>query len=174
MTAHPVTLADFSATTLSGQDADLAAHRGEVVLVVNTASRCGFTPQYAGLQDLHARFHDRGFSVLGFPCDQFKHQEPGSATEIAEFCQVNYGVEFPMFAKITVNGPEAHPLYRWLTGPHEPVPGSGSRRIEAEEIPWNFTKFLIGRDGTVVARYGPSTEPAAISSDIEAALRADG
>lgn len=158
------TLADFTATTLSGTEKDLSEYVGQVVLIVNTASKCGFTPQYAGLQDLYARLHERGLAVLGFPCDQFMHQEPGAADEIAEFCSVNYGVEFPMFAKIEVNGEDAHPLYQWLTGGHEGV--------EAGEIPWNFTKFLLDRDGRVIARFAPDVTPADLAPEIEKALAA--
>ncbi|WP_114854057.1 glutathione peroxidase [Brachybacterium sp. YJGR34] len=160
------TLADFTATTLSGTEQPLAEHLGAVVLVVNTASRCGLTPQYAGLQELHERYRDQGLTVLGFPCDQFMHQEPGTAAEIAEFCEVTYGVTFPMFAKIDVNGEGAHPLYRWLTGAHGDVP--------AGEIEWNFGKFLLGRDGTVLRRYAPSVEPADVAGDVEEALAAEG
>jgi len=157
------TLDDFTATTLAGRDQPLADHLGSVVLVVNTASKCGLTPQYAGLQQLHERFGEQGLTVLGFPCDQFMHQEPGTEAEIAEFCQVNYGVTFPMFAKVEVNGPGAHPLFQWLTGPHgEGIPGG--------DIEWNFAKFLLGRDGTVLRRYAPRTEPADLADDIEAAL----
>lgn len=157
-----MTLADFEATSIDGRPVDLADHVGSVVLVVNTASKCGFTPQYQGLQELHEQFRDQGLAVLGFPCDQFMHQEPGSEAEIAEFCTVTYGVDFPMFAKIEVNGEGAHPLYQWLTGPHEDVP--------AGEIGWNFTKFLIGRDGTVRARYASDVEPADLTDDITMAL----
>ncbi|HJB10861.1 MAG TPA: glutathione peroxidase [Candidatus Brachybacterium merdavium] len=156
------TLADFEATSIDGHRVDLADHLGSVVLVVNTASKCGFTPQYQGLQELHEQFHDQGLVVMGFPCDQFMHQEPGSEAEIAEFCSVNFGVDFPMFSKIEVNGEGAHPLYRWLTGPHEGIP--------AEDIGWNFTKFLIGRDGTVRARYASDVEPAALIDPLAAAL----
>ncbi|MFC7374821.1 glutathione peroxidase [Brachybacterium sp. GCM10030268] len=163
------TLADFTASTITGQDKNLADYVGSVALVVNTASKCGFTPQYAGLQDLYARFHERGLVVLGFPCDQFMHQEPGTESEIAEFCSVNFGVEFPMFAKVDVNGEDAHPLYTWLTSSHAGPHGD----IPAGEIGWNFTKFLIGRDGAVIARYGPKVEPADIADDIERTLAAD-
>ena len=156
------TLADFEATSIDGHRVDLADHLGSVVLVVNTASKCGFTPQYQGLQKLHEQFRDQGLVVMGFPCDQFMHQEPGSEAEIAEFCSVNFGVDFPMFSKIEVNGEGAHPLYRWLTGPHEGIP--------AEDIGWNFTKFLIGRDGTVRARYASDVEPAALIDPLAAAL----
>ena len=148
--------------SIDGHRVDLADHLGSVVLVVNTASKCGFTPQYQGLQELHEQFHDQGLVVMGFPCDQFMHQEPGSEAEIAEFCSVNFGVDFPMFSKIEVNGEGAHPLYRWLTGPHEGIP--------AEDIGWNFTKFLIGRDGTVRARYASDVEPAALIDPLAAAL----
>lgn len=156
------TLADFEATSIDGHRVDLADHLGSVVLVVNTASKCGFTPQYQGLQELHEQFRDQGLVVMGFPCDQFMHQEPGGEAEIAEFCSVNFGVDFPMFSKIEVNGEGAHPLYRWLTGPHEGIP--------AEDIGWNFTKFLIGRDGTVRARYASDVEPAALIDPLAAAL----
>lgn len=158
------TLADFTATTITGNEKDLADYAGSSVLVVNTASKCGFTPQYAGLQDLYARFHEKGLMVLGFPCDQFMHQEPGTESEIAEFCSVNFGVEFPMFAKVEVNGDGAHPLYQWLTGPHGDIP--------AGDIGWNFTKFLIGRDGAVLGRYASDVEPTDIADDIEKALAA--
>ena len=159
------TLADFSATTLAGQEQQLSEHLGSVVLVVNTASRCGLTPQYAGLQKLHERFADRGLAVLGFPCDQFMHQEPGTDAEIAEFCQANYGVTFPMFSKVEVNGEHAHPLFQWLTGSHgEDIPDG--------PIEWNFAKFLLDRDGTVLRRFAPQTEPAEIAEEIEAALAA--
>ena len=156
------TLADFTATTLAGEEQDLSAHLGSVV---NTASRCGLTPQYEGLQALHERFAPQGLRVLGFPCDQFMHQEPGTDAEIAEFCQVNYGVTFPMFSKVEVNGEDAHPLFGWLTGAH-------GEDIPAGPIEWNFAKFLLGRDGTVLRRWSPQTEPADIADDIEAALRA--
>ncbi|MDO7868047.1 glutathione peroxidase [Nocardioides jiangxiensis] len=156
------TLADFTASTLAGDEQPLAAYAGQVVLVVNTASQCGFTPQLAGLQELHQTYADRGFTVLGFPCNQFGGQEPGSAEEIGAFCQRNYGVDFPMFAKVDVNGKAAHPLFRWLT--HE-RPGRLGRKIR-----WNFTKFLVDRDGTVLARYGSTTSPASIAPRIEAAL----
>ena len=174
------TLADLTATTLSGRDQDLSEHLGSVVLVVNTASKCGLTPQYAGLQALHERFSAQGLTVLGFPCDQFMHQEPGTEAEISEFCQVNYGVTFPMFAKIEVNGAGAHPLYQWLTGPHAGAAAasrSGADTTSADGIPagdieWNFAKFLLGRDGTVLRRYAPQVEPADLAEDIAQALSA--
>jgi glutathione peroxidase len=158
------TLADFHATSLDGRDVDLADYRGKVVLVVNTASQCGFTPQLEGLQELQARYADQGFTVLGFPCDQFGHQEPGTEAEIGAFCQKNYGVEFPMFAKIEVNGDGAHPLFAWLRSEKGGLLGS--------KVKWNFTKFLIGKDGRVLDRFSPTTKPEKIAGDIEKALRA--
>jgi len=156
------TLADFTATSIDGREVDLADFAGQVVLVVNTASQCGFTPQYQGLQKLHDTYADRGFSVLGFPCDQFGGQEPGSEEEIASFCERNFGVSFPLFAKVEVNGAGAHPLFRWLRSQKGGLLGS--------RIKWNFTKFLVDHDGRVVRRYGPTTAPDRIAADIEAAL----
>jgi glutathione peroxidase len=156
------TLHDFSATTISGTEADLAEHRGKVVLVVNTASKCGFTPQYEGLEALWERYRERGLVILGFPCDQFGHQEPGDESEIQEFCQLNYGVSFPMFAKVEVNGDGAHPLYRWLRTQKGGVLG--------DRIKWNFTKFLVDPEGNVVKRYASTTKPEKIAADIEALL----
>jgi glutathione peroxidase len=155
------TLGDFSARALDGTDRDLGEYDGQVVLVVNTATQCGFTGQLPGLQRLQDDYADRGFTVLGFPSDQFK-QEPLADEEMAATCQRNYGVTFPMFAKVKVNGREAHPVYRWLRSQKKGVLGG--------RVNWNFTKFLVGRDGRVVARYGPSTEPSAIADDIEKAL----
>jgi glutathione peroxidase len=143
----------------------LAQFRGKPLLIVNTASACGFTPQFAGLEELHKRYGERGLVVLGFPCNQFGHQDPGSNEEIASFCQVNYGVSFPMMAKIDVNGGEAHPLYRWLTAEAPGLLGS-------KAIKWNFTKFLVGKDGQVLKRYAPQEAPEKLSRDIEAALAA--
>lgn len=160
-------LAEFSATTLTGQHQDLSEHLGSVILVVNTASKCGLTPQYEGLQALHERFSDQGLRILGFPCDQFGHQEPGTEEEIGEFCRVNYGVSFPMFAKIEVNGEGAHPLYKWLTGAHTIEDGED---IPAGDIEWNFAKFLLGRDGRVLRRWSPQVTPEEIADDIAAAL----
>jgi len=157
------TLYDFCADTLQGKPLSLDAFRGKVVLVVNTASQCGFTPQYAGLEELYRKFRDRGFEVLGFPCNQFGRQEPGSAAEIGAFCERNYGVSFTMFGKIEVNGPNAHPLYRWLTAQAPGILGT-------EAIKWNFTKFLLGRDGRVFKRYAPRTRPGEIAGDIERLL----
>ncbi len=156
------TITNFSATAIDGTERSLAEYAGKAVLVVNTASKCGFTPQYEGLEDLHQRYGDDGLVVLGFPCDQFGHQEPGDETEIAEFCQVNYGVSFPMFAKIDVNGDHAHPLYRWLKDEKGGVGGS--------KIKWNFTKFLIGRDGKPVKRYASTTKPEKLAKDVEKIL----
>jgi glutathione peroxidase len=136
-----------------------------VLLVVNTASKCGFTPQYKGLEEIYRRFKDRGFAVLGFPCNQFGAQEPGPESEIAEFCEMNYGVTFPMFAKVDVNGDGAHPLFKHLTRAKKGLLGS-------EAIKWNFTKFLVGKDGQVIERYAPTTAPEAIVKDIEQALAA--
>lgn len=155
-------LSDFSATTLDGQDLDLSTYSGKVVLVVNTASKCGFTPQYQGLQQLHDQFGAEGFEVLGFPCDQFMHQEPGGDDEIGAFCEKNFGVTFPMFSKVEVNGKGTHPLYKWLKKQKK---GAFGGRIN-----WNFTKFLVAADGTVIGRYSPKTEPAAITADIQKAL----
>ncbi len=156
------TLSDFSATTLEGEQRDLSAYAGQVVLVVNTASECGFTPQFAGLEELHRTYADRGLAVLGFPCNQFGGQEPLDSDGIGEFCQRNYGVSFTMFAKIDVNGDDAHPLYQWLK--------SEQGGLLGRNIKWNFAKFLVGRDGQVVKRYAPTTKPADLAKDIEAAL----
>jgi glutathione peroxidase len=154
----------FSATTISGQEKSLADFKGKVMLIVNTASKCGFTPQFEGLESIHKKFADKGVVVLGFPCNQFGHQDPGSNDEIASFCQQNYGVSFPMFAKIDVNGPDAHPLFKYLK---EQAPGV----LGSEGIKWNFTKFLVDKDGKVVRRYAPATKPADIEQDIAALLR---
>ena len=156
------TLTDFHANTLAGADTSLADYAGQVVLVVNTASKCGLTPQFEGLQKLHDDYADEGFVVLGFPCGQFAGQELDSADEIGEFCSVNYGVSFPMFAKIDVNGKQQHPLFKWLKSQKKDGLGKA--------IKWNFTKFLVGRDGQVIARYAPNHEPALIAEDIAAAL----
>ncbi len=156
---------DFEARRIDGQPVSLDAYRGQVLLVVNTASACGFTPQFAGLEDLHRRYGPRGLVVLGFPCNQFGRQDPGSNEEIGAFCQKNYGVSFPMMAKVDVNGPEADPLYRWLT---QEAPGL----LGTKAIKWNFTKFLIGRDGRVIRRYAPQDKPGKLVADIEAALSA--
>ncbi|MGA8257110.1 MAG: glutathione peroxidase [Nocardioides sp.] len=157
-------LQDFSATSLDGQDVDLSAYAGQVVLVVNTASQCGFTPQYKGLQVLQEQFKDQGFTVIGFPCDQFGGQEPDDEAAIGSFCEKNYGVTFPMMSKIEVNGDGAHPVYQWLRGQKGGLLGS--------KIKWNFTKYLVGKDGQVIDRYAPTTKPEKLSGDIEKALRA--
>jgi glutathione peroxidase len=157
------TIADFTVSTNRGDSVDLKDKLGNVLLVVNTASKCGFTPQYDGLEKLYQRYKDRGFEVLGFPCNQFGRQEPGNADEIAEFCKVNFGVTFPLMAKIDVNGANSSPLYDWLKTSAKGLMGSTS-------IKWNFTKFLIGRDGKVVKRYGPTDAPEKIARDIEAQL----
>ena len=154
---------DFQARTLDGEEKNLADFRGKVLLIVNTASKCGFTPQYQGLQKLYDNFADRGLEVLGFPCNQFGHQEPGGAGEIGAFCEKNYGVGFPMFDKIDVNGDDAHPLFRFLKAEAPGVLGT-------EAIKWNFTKFLVDRDGNVVKRYAPKDKPEKLADDIEALL----
>ena len=159
------TLHDFQVQGIDGQPVDLKQYAGKVVLVVNTASACGFTPQFGGLQKLYQQYVDRGLVVLGFPCNQFGSQDPGSNDEIASFCQVNYGVSFPMMSKVEVNGGGAHPLWKWLKGEKPGLLGS-------EGIKWNFTKFLVGKDGQVMKRYAPTDKPEAIEKDIVAALSA--
>lgn len=154
---------DFSATSASGINVDLSDYAGRVLLIVNTASKCGFTPQYEGLEELQAQFKDRGFEVLAFPCNQFGAQEPGSEEEIVEFCTTRFSATFPIFAKIDVNGADAHPLYSWLKSEAKGVLGT-------ERIKWNFTKFLIDGEGKVFKRYGSQTKPAAIAKDIESLL----
>ncbi|QBM26268.1 MULTISPECIES: glutathione peroxidase [Hydrogenophaga] len=154
---------DFQAQSIDGKPVPLSKYRGQPMLIVNTASACGFTPQFAGLEQLHQTYGDRGLVVLGFPCNQFGSQDPGSDSEIATFCQRNYGVSFPMMSKIEVNGAEAHPLYRWLTAEAPGLLGS-------KAIKWNFTKFLVGRDGRVIRRYAPQDAPQKLAGDIEAAL----
>jgi glutathione peroxidase len=155
----------FSANTLDGKPLALDAFRGKVALIVNTASACGFTPQYADLEALHQRFAAKGLAVLGFPCNQFGAQEPGDAAAIGAFCRKNYGVSFQMFDKIEVNGDGAHPLYKWLTSSAPGILGT-------EAVKWNFTKFLVGRDGEVVKRYAPQTSPKELVPDIESLLEA--
>jgi glutathione peroxidase len=154
---------DFEAQTLEGQPARLSDYRGQVLLIVNTASKCGFTPQYEGLEALWRQHKDQGFAVLGFPCNQFGAQEPGDAAQIASFCALTYDVSFPMFAKIEVNGPAAHPLYAFLKKEKKGLLGS-------EAVKWNFTKFLVDRSGAVVARFAPTEKPEALDSAIEALL----
>ena len=157
------TIADFTVTTNRGQELALEEKLGKVLLVVNTASKCGFTPQYDGLEKLYQQFKDRDFEVLGFPCNQFGAQEPGNADEIAEFCKVNFGVTFPLMAKVDVNGADASPLFDWLKSEKKGLMGTTA-------IKWNFTKFLIDRQGRVVKRYAPTDTPAAIAKDIEKLL----
>ncbi len=156
-------LYQFEAELLEGDTKSLADYQGQVLLIVNTASKCGFTPQFAGLEKIYEKYKDRGFEVLGFPCNQFGGQDPGSNNEIGAFCQRNYGVSFPMFAKVDVKGPEAHAIFRYLTREAKGILGS-------ENIKWNFTKFLVGRDGKVLNRYAPTTKPESLEEDIEKAL----
>ena len=154
---------DFAATDIDGQPRPLADYAGKVLLIVNVASKCGFTPQYEGLEQLWRTYRDRGLVVLGFPCDQFGHQEPGDEAEIRNFCSLTYDVDFPLFSKIDVNGSNAHPLWQWLKDEKSGLLGIGA-------IKWNFTKFLVGRDGKVIKRYAPTDEPKSLVKDIEAAL----
>jgi len=154
---------DYTATTLEGEERALADYRGKVLLVVNVASRCGFTPQYAGLEALYQAHRAAGLEVLGFPCDQFGHQEPGDAAQIRAFCTRNFGVSFPMFGKVEVNGPAAHPLYRFLKHARRGILGT-------ERIKWNFTKFLVGRDGSVRRRFAPTVTPAALEREVRSLL----
>jgi glutathione peroxidase len=157
------TIYDFSAKTLDGQEKSLADFSGQVLLVVNTASKCGFTPQYEGLEALYRQYGPRGFAVLGFPCNQFGAQEPGDASEIAHFCSMTYDVTFPLFAKVDVNGSEAHPVFQFLKGEAKGVLGT-------EAIKWNFTKFLVNRKGEVVARFAPTSVPRDLEQEIEKLL----
>jgi glutathione peroxidase len=157
------TIYDFEARRIDGKTVPLKQYQGKVLLIVNTASACGFTPQFGGLEDLHQSYGDKGLVVLGFPCNQFGAQDPGNNEEIAQFCQVNYGVSFPMMAKIDVNGSTADPLYQWLSKEARGLLGSSA-------IKWNFTKFLTGKDGQVIKRYAPADPPATLAKDIEKAL----
>ncbi len=159
----PETIYDFEALQMDGQSVPLSQYQGKVMLIVNTASACGFTPQFGGLEELHKEYADQGLVVLGFPCNQFGSQDPGSNDEIASFCQLNYGVSFPMMAKVDVNGADAPPLYKWLTAEAPGLLGS-------KAIKWNFTKFLVGKDGRVIRRYAPQDTPKKLAGDIEAAL----
>ena len=154
---------DFSVLTIDGIDLPLSKYRGYPLLVVNVASKCGFTPQYSGLEALYKKYRERGLEILGFPCDQFGHQEPGNEAEIKKFCSSTYGVSFPMFAKIKVNGPDAHPLYEYLK---ESLPGI----LGLQAIKWNFTKFLVGKDGVPIKRYAPADKPESMEPDVEAVL----
>jgi glutathione peroxidase len=154
---------DFSAKLNNGEEKPLADYRGNVLLIVNTASKCGFTPQYKGLEELYRQYRPQGLEILGFPCDQFGHQEPGSDQDIRSFCELNYGVTFPLFSKIDVNGKNQHPLYKYLK--------SEAGGVLGDDIKWNFTKFLVSRDGKVLDRYAPVTTPAMIGADISEALK---
>ncbi len=156
-------LYDFEATTIDGKTAPLSAYRGKVLLVVNTASACGFTPQFEGLEALWKSHRDRGLVIVGFPSNQFGHQDPGTNAEISSFCQLNYGVSFPMMSKVDVNGSDAHPLWKWLTAE---APGL----LGTKSIKWNFTKFLIGKDGQPIKRYAPTDKPESLVDDVDAAL----
>ncbi len=156
---------DFEAVSIDGKPASLATQRGKVLLIVNTASACGFTPQFAGLEALWQQYRDRGLVIVGFPSNEFGAQDPGSNEEIASFCQLNYGVSFPMMAKVKVNGPQAHPLWQWLTSEARGVLGT-------QAVKWNFTKFLVGKDGQVLKRYAPTDTPESIAKDIDKALAA--
>ena len=157
-----MSLYDLSATLNNGKEKKLSTFKGKVLLIANTASECGFTPQYQGLQELYERYKDRGFEVLGFPCNQFGHQEPGTEKEIQSFCQLNYGVTFPLFSKIEVNGPNTHPVFKFLK--------AEKGGLLTDNIKWNFTKFLVDTTGNVVDRYAPQTIPARIAPDIEKLL----
>ncbi|MBQ7622903.1 MAG: glutathione peroxidase [Bacteroidales bacterium] len=175
---------DFKAVDNKGRDFDFAQFEGKVLLIVNTASKCGFTHQYDGLEDLYQKYKDRGLAVVGFPCDQFAHQEPGSDEEIAEFCRINHGVTFPLMSKVDVNGADEHPVFTWLKSqaPAEEYKGLKAKATQKllkglsktakkeGDILWNFTKFLIGRDGSVVKRFAPVADPASFEKDIEALL----
>ncbi len=159
------TIYDFEALSIDGKPAHLSTQRGKVLLIVNTASACGFTPQFGGLEELWKAYRERGLVVVGFPSNQFGGQDPGANDEIASFCEINYGVSFPMMSKTDVNGAQAHPLWKWLTAEAPGLLGS-------EAVKWNFTKFLVGKDGKVLKRYAPNTAPQAMKADIEAALAA--
>ncbi|MEP7295051.1 MAG: glutathione peroxidase [Burkholderiales bacterium] len=165
MPKTPASIYDFEALSIEGKPAQLSTQRGKVMLIVNTASACGFTPQFAGLETLWETYRDKGLVVLGFPSNEFGGQDPGSDGEIASFCQLNYGVSFPMMSKVKVNGADAHPLWKWLTAEAPGILGS-------KGIKWNFTKFLVGRDGKVLKRYAPTDKPESIAADIQAALAA--
>jgi glutathione peroxidase len=168
--AIEVSAYDFSALSVDGHEVPLAQYVGKVLVVVNTASRCGFTPQYAGLEALHQKYNERGVVVLGFPCNQFGAQEPGTGAEIAQFCESNYGVSFPIFAKIDVNGPNAHPLFKFLKSEQPGILGA----IGLDAIKWNFTKFLVDRSGRAVGRYAPATSPEELAPAIDKLLQAQG
>ena len=165
MAESPASLYDFEAVSIDGKPVRLADHRGKVLLIVNTASACGFTPQFGGLEELWKAHAGQGLVVIGFPSNEFGAQDPGADSEIASFCQLNYGVSFPMMGKVEVNGSQAHPLWQWLT---KEAPGL----LGSKAVKWNFTKFLVGRDGKVLKRYAPTDKPASLESDIAAALAA--
>lgn len=154
---------DFSAKDINGQDIKMSKYRGKVILIVNTASKCGFTPQFKGLEELYNTYKEKGFEILGFPCNQFKNQDPASNSEINNFCQLNYGVTFTMFEKIDVKGPNTHPIYKYLK--------DEAKGILSKEIKWNFTKFLLDSNGNVIKRYAPTTSPIKIKEDIEKLLK---
>lgn len=154
---------DFKALSNRGEEMDFAQYEGKVLVIVNTASKCGFTPQYDGLEALYQKYKDQGLVIVGFPCDQFAHQEPGTNEEIAEFCRINHGVTFPLMAKIDVNGADAHPIYKYLKSETKGILGSA--------IKWNFTKFLISRDGSVIKRYAPAVKPEKMEKDIQKMLK---
>jgi glutathione peroxidase len=158
-----MTIYDFSAKTITGKDKSLKDYEGKALLIVNVASKCGFTPQYKGLQEVYDKYKDQGLEILGFPCNQFGGQEPGTEADITSFCELNYGVNFPMFAKIDVKGDKAHPLYTYMT---EQAPGL----LGMKAVKWNFTKFLIGKDGKVVGRFAPQTKPVDLEVEIEKVL----
>jgi glutathione peroxidase len=160
---NSMSIYSFHAKTIKGEEISLESYKGQVLLIVNTASQCGFTPQYAELQQVYEQYKDKGLAILGFPCNQFGGQEPGSEEEIAEFCSINYGVTFPIFAKVDVNGEKAHPLFKYLA---EEAPGI----LGSKAIKWNFTKFLVDRNGKVRERYAPNTAPSKMISDIESLL----
>ena len=160
---NTMSIYDFKVTTITGQEKSISDYKGKVLLIVNVASKCGFTPQYAGLEKLHETYHDKGLSVLGFPCNQFKEQEPEDEKAIQNFCTLNFGVKFDMFSKIKVNGDDAHPLYKYLKKEQTGFLGT-------ESIKWNFTKFLVDRDGNVVERFGSSTKPKELIKEIESLL----
>lgn len=163
MTAPSPSVYDFEALSITGKPVALSEHRGKVLLIVNTASKCGFTPQFEGLEKLWAQYRDKGLVVLGFPSNQFMNQDPGANDEIASFCSLNYGVTFPMMGKVDVNGAQAHPLWKWLTAQAPGILGT-------KAVKWNFTKFLVGRNGEVIQRYAPNDKPESLAADIEAAL----
>ena len=183
---NPVSIYDFKAISNEGEEVDFASYKGKVLVIVNTASKCGFTPQYDGLEALYQKYKDKGLVIIAFPCDQFGHQEPGSDEQIAEFCRMNHGVTFPLMSKIEVNGENAHPIFRWLKSQagfagfdpnhklgklmHQMLSNQDPDYAKNPDIKWNFTKFVISRDGTKVVRFEPTTEPEELSTCIESML----